>query len=401
MRRGIIAALAAIALTGSAMAQGTDTRPLKIGVVADMSGMYSDMTGLGSVAAVKLAVEDFGGELNGRPIEVVSGDHQNKADIASALVRKWYSADDVDVVVNAAGSAVALAVVSVAQAENKAALITGAVTDRLSNDSCTPNHVHYGIDNNALILGTVDALLKQGKKKWFFIIADYAFGESLFALAKPYIEANGGSVVGSVKHPLNTPDMSSFLLQAQASGAEVIALANGGSDTINSVSQAGEFGIVEAGQGLAAMIMFLSDVHALGLEKAQGLTLTTPSYWNMDEASRSFAERFHSAMGRMPSFYQEADYSATLAYLKAAAQAGTADGAKVIAEMKGKPIDDAFARGGIIREDGLLVHDVYLAQVKSPEESTRDWDYYNIVATIPGDKAFRPLSDSKCPLVKQ
>lgn len=401
MRRGIIAALAAIALTGSAMGQGADTRPLKIGVVADMSGMYSDMTGLGSVAAVKLAVEDFGGELNGRPIEVISGDHQNKADIASALVRKWYGADDVDVVVNAAGSAVALAVVSVAQAENKAALITGAVTDRLSNDSCTPNHVHYGIDNNALILGTVDALLKQGKKKWFFIIADYAFGESLFALAKPYIEANGGSVVGSVKHPLNTPDMSSFLLQAQASGAEVIALANGGSDTINSVSQAGEFGIVEAGQGLAAMIMFLSDVHALGLEKAQGLTLTTPSYWDMDDASRGFAERFHSSMGRMPSFYQEADYSATLAYLKAAAQAGTADGAKVIAEMKGKPIEDAFARGGIIREDGLLVHDVYLAQVKSPEESKRAWDYYDIIATIPGEKAFRALSDSKCPLVKQ
>lgn len=401
MRRGILAALAAIAMTSTAIAQTADTRPLKIGVVADMSGIYSDMTGTGSVTAVRLAVEDFGGELNGRPIEVLSGDHQNKADIASTLVRKWYNADGVDVIVNAAGSAVALAVVGVAQNENKAALITGAVTDRLSNDSCTPNHVHYGIDNNALILGTIDALLKQGKKKWFFLVADYAFGESLFSLAKPYIEANGGSVVGSVKHPLGTPDMSSFLLQAQTSGAEMIALANGGSDTINSVSQANEFGIIDAGQGIAAMIMFLSDVHALGLEKAQGLTLTTPSYWNIDDSSREFAERFYASVGRMPSFYQEADYSATLAYLKAAEQVGTEDGAKVIAEMKGKPINDAFARGGMIREDGLLVHDVYLAQVKTPEESTRPWDYYNIVATIPGERAFRPLSESNCPLVKK
>ncbi|WNJ88808.1 ABC transporter substrate-binding protein [Bosea sp. 685] len=398
MKKQFLTAFSVFAFTAAAHGQQA---PLKIGVVADMSGMYSDMTGTGSVEAVKLAVQDFGGKLNGRSIEVVSADHQNKGDIASSLVRKWFDADGVDVVVNAAGSAVALAVVAIAKNANKTALITGAVTDRLSNEACTPNSVHYGIDNHALVVGTVDALLAQGKKKFFFIVADYAFGHSFLAQARPYIEAHGGQVVGSVRHPLNSADMSSFLLQAQASGADVIALANAGSDTINSVSQAGEFGMTQGKQSVAAMVMFLTDVHSLGLEKSQGLLLTTPSYWNLNDETRAFSQRFNKVVGRMPTFYQQADYSATLAYLKAAEKVGTQDGAKVVAEMKGKPINDGFAQGGMIREDGLLVHDVYLARVKKPSESKAPWDYYDIVAKIPGDKAFRQLDKSECPLVKK
>lgn len=397
--KAILMLLAATA--GCASTVFAQDKPLKIGVIADMSGLYADMTGMGSVKSVEMAVQDFGGKLGERRIEIVTADHQNRADTASAIVRKWFTADGVDVVVNAAGSAVALAVTEVSKSTNKAALITGAVSDRLSNDACTPNHVHYGIDNYALVHGTVGALMGQGKKSWYFVVADYAFGHSFLSEAAPFIEARGGTILGSVKHPINSPDMSSFLLQAQSSKAEVVALANGGSDTVTAVRQAQEFGLQKGGQNVAAMIGFLTDIHAMGLPTAQGLMLTTPAYWDLDDRSRAFSERFFKAVGRMPTFCQQADYSATLAYLRAALKVGSTDGAKVISEMKGKPIDDMFAQGGYIREDGLLIHDVYLAKVKTPEASKRPWDYLEITATIPGEKAFRPISESRCPLIKK
>jgi branched-chain amino acid transport system substrate-binding protein len=397
------AAVCALALFGAAstVVQAADEKPFKIGVLADMSGLYADMTGTGSVRSVELAVETFGGNLNGRKIVVVQADHQNKPDIASALARRWFTEEGVDVVVNAAGSAVALAVVEMAKSANKAALVTGAVTDRLSNDACSPNHVHYGLDNRALVSGTIKALIAKGKKNWFLIVADYAFGNSFLAEATRFIEGSGGKVVGVAKHPLNASDFASYLLQAQASGADVVGLANAGSDMTSTISQAQEFGLTRSGRDVAAMIMFLTDVHAMGLERAKGTLLTTASYWDMDDASRAFAERFHKSVGRMPSFYQEADYSATLAYLAAASKVRPDDGKAVIAAMKGVPIHDSFARGGMIREDGLLVHDVFLARVKTPQESKRAWDYYEVVATIPGEAAFRPLSESTCPMVKK
>lgn len=374
---------------------------LRIGVLADMSGIYSDMTGTGSVRAVELAVQDFGGSIDGRKIEIVQGDHQNKPDIASALVRRWFDSEGVDVVVNAAGSATALAVVEIAKTYNKSALITGAISDRLTNDACSPNHVHYGLNSHALVNGTVKALIDQGKKTWFFLVADYAFGHSLLAEATKFIELNGGKVVGSVKHPLNTSDFSSFLLQAQASKAQVIGLANASTDMSNSIAQAREFGLQKGGQDLAAMLIFLTDVNAMGLDRAQNTVLTTASYWDKDAASRAFAERYFQTVKRMPTFYQQADYSATMAYLQAAKSTGWRDGRAVIAAMKDKPINDFFARGGAIRQDGLLVHDVYLARIKSPSESKKPWDYYEIISTVPGAQAFGSMADSKCPLVKK
>lgn len=394
--------LAAIALTilSAAPAKAAED-VLRIGVLADMSGIYSDMTGAGSVRAVELAVQDFGGSINGKKIEIVQGDHQNKPDIASALVRRWFDSEGVDVVVDAAGSAVALAVVEIAKTYNKSALITGAISDRLTNDACSPNHVHYGLNSHALVNGTVKALIDQGKKTWFFLVADYAFGHSLLAEATKFIELNGGKVIGSVKHPLNTSDFSSFLLQAQASKAQVIGLANASTDMSNAIAQAGEFGLQKGGQDLAAMLIFLTDVNAMGLDRAQNTVLTTASYWDKDDGSRAFAERYFQTIKRMPTFYQQADYSATLAYLQAAKSVGWRDGRATITAMKDKPINDFFARGGAIRQDGLLVHDVYLARVKSPGESKKPWDYYDIVSTVPGAQAFGSMADSKCPLIKK
>ncbi|MEJ0071572.1 MAG: ABC transporter substrate-binding protein [Pseudomonadota bacterium] len=307
-------------------------------------------------------VADFGGSIGGKKIAVVHADHQNKPDIASTIARQWFDSDGVDVIVNAAGSSVALAVVEIAKERNKAVLVTGAVTNRLTQDACTPNHVHYGLDNYALVNGTVSALLEQGKKTWFFLVADYAFGHSFLADATGFIERRGGSVLGSVKHPLNSSDFGSYLLQAKASGAQVVGLANAATDMTNSIAQAQEFGIVQGGQSIAATIMFITDVNAMGLEKAQGTILTTAFYWDMDDRTRDYGKRFHAKIGRMPTFYQAADYSATSHYLKAAARAGWGDGRRVIADMKTEKVNDFFGRGGYIREDGLLVHDIFLAR---------------------------------------
>jgi len=372
---------------------------LRIGVMADMSGLYADLSGPGSAYSVELAVKDFGGLVSGRKIEIVQADHQNKPDLASAIARRWYSTEGVDVIVNAAGSAVALAVVEIAKTYNKSALITGAVTNRLSNESCTPNHVHYGLDNDAIVNGTVNALVGKGLNTWYFLVADYAFGTSLLTAATNFIEHSGGKVIGSVKHPLNSQEFSSQLLQAQASKAQVIGLANASTDMTNSIAQANEFGIAKGGQTVAAMIVFITDVHALGLQKAQDTLLTTAWYWDSDDKSRAFAKRFFEKFNRVPTYYQAADYSATTQFLKAVSKTGWADGRKAIAAMKGIAIDDFFAKGGKIREDGLLIHDVYLARVKKPSESRRPWDYYDIIATVPGDKAFQKISESRCPLV--
>lgn len=372
---------------------------LRVGVLADMSGIYSDMTGAGSVRSVELAVADFGGSLNGRRIEVLSADHQNKSDIAVEIARRWYSSGGVDVIVNVAGSAVALSVAEIAKQQNKALLVTGALSDRLSNEACSVNHVHYGIDSYAMAKGTVDAVMGQGKKSWYFLVVDYAFGHSMFNQASGSVVSNDGTVVGAVRHPLNTSDFASYLLQAQASKAQAIGLANAGPDTVKAIAQAQEFGITGGAQSVVAMAMQITDIHAMGLDKAQNIELSVASYWDNDDESRAFAERFYKAISRMPTFYHEADYSATLAYLNSAKTADTKDGKAVIAGMRGKPINDFFARGGVIREDGLLVHDILLTKVKTPGESKKPWDYLKILSTIPGEKAFRPLSESKCPII--
>lgn len=400
MTRGLFYLVTVIAvLVAATAAPFTAEKPLRIGVLGDMSGLYSDIGGAGSVRAVELAVEDFGGRPGGRPIEVLQADHQNKVDIASAIAHRWYGEQGVDVIISAMGSAVALAVVEIAKVYNKAAVITGASTDALSNEACSSNHVHYALTNHAFVAGTVNALLQEGKKSWYFLVADYAFGHSLLAEATKLITAHGGAVVGAVKHPLGTQDFSSYLLQAQASKAQIIGLANATTDMTNAVRQAREFGIPGATQDIAAMVVFITDVHAIGLERSQNTLLTTAAYWDIDDNARAFAKRFFARIGRMPTFYQMADYSGTRAYLEAAAKVGTEDGAKTIAAMKGHPIIDFFARGGMIREDGVLVHDVFFARVKTPAESKAPWDYYQILATIPGDRAFNSLSESKCPLV--
>lgn len=362
-------------------------------------GVLADMTGSGTIRAVEFAVSDFGGTVNGRRVEVVSADHQNKPDIAVEVARRWYSNEGVDVIVNATGSAVALSVAEIARQQNKALLVTGALSDRLTNEACSPNHVHYGIDSYAMAKGTVNAIMGQGKKTWYFLVVDYAFGASMFSEASRAISTMNGWVTGSIKHPLNTSDFASYLLQAQASKAQVIALANAGPDTVKSIIQAQEFGIGTGEQSLVAIAMQLSDIHAMGLAKAQNIELSLPSYWDLDDASRAFAERFYKSLGRMPTAYHEADYSATLAYLNSAKTANTKDGKAVIAGMRGKPINDFFARGGQIREDGLLIHDILLTRVKTPAESKKPWDYLQILSIVSGDKAFRPLSESKCPLV--
>lgn len=396
-------AAAALLIAAAAPHRTASAAPdaMKIGIMADMSGMYADLSGPGSAQAVEMAVADFGGTIDGKKIEVIRADHLNKPDLASSIARQWYDSDGVDVIVNAAGSSVALAVVQIAKERNKAVLVTGAVTNRLTQDSWTPNHVHYGLDNYALVNGTVSALLGQGKKTWYFLVADYAFGHSFLADATAFIERRGGTVLGSVKHPLNSNDFASYLVQAKASGAQVIGLANAATDMTNSIAQSQEFGLVQSGQNVAAMIMFITDVHALGLEKAQGTMLTTAFYWDLDEGTRAYSNRFFAKAGKMPSFYQAADYSATIHYLKAASRSGWTDGRKVIEEMKKTKVDDFFGRGGFIREDGLLVHDVFLARVKKPSESKRPWDYYDIIATVPGEAAFQPLAESRCPLVKK
>jgi len=391
------AALALCLQTGWAQAE----EPFKIGVLTDMSGTYSDLAGQGSVVAVQMAVEDFGGKVLGRPVEVVTGDHQNKADIGSSIARKWYDSDHVEAIFDLVTSAVGLAVRDISKERNKIDMNSGAGSTALTNEKCSATGFHWTYDTYAMAVGTGAAVVQNGGDSWFFLTADYAFGHSLEKNTSDIVKAKGGKVLGAVRHPFPSSDFSSFLLQAQSSGAKVIGLANAGQDTINAIKGAKDFGLTQGGQTLAALLLFISDVNALGLDAAQNLVLTTGYYWDMDEGSRAFAKRFFEKTKKMPTMVQAGDYSATMAYLNAVKAVGSADGLKVAEKIRETPVNDFFGKGGKVRADGRMVHDMYLAQVKIPADSKAPWDYYKILRTIPGDEAYMPLSQSTCPLVKK
>ena len=375
---------------------------IRIGVLTDMTGLYSDQNGQGSVTAVKMAVEDFGGKVLGKRIEVIAADHQNKADLAGSLAREWFDTKKVDMIANLGPSHTALAIVDVAKQKNRIAISTGAAATRLTNEGCTPNSIHYVYDTYALANGTANAVTKQGGKSWYFVTADYVFGHALEKDASEIVLANGGKVVGRSRHPVNSSDFSSFILSAQGSGAQVIALANAGGDTINSLKTVKDFQVTKSGkQSVAAMVLFLTDVHSLGLQSTQGLLLTTAFYWDRTDETRKWSKRFFERMKRMPTDAQAGDYSSTLHYLNAIQAAQTDEASAVMTRMKATPINDMFATNGRIREDGRMVHDMYLAQVKAPNESNSPWDYFKIKGVIPAEQAFQPLSRSTCPLVKK
>ncbi|QOZ30866.1 ABC transporter substrate-binding protein [Bradyrhizobium sp. CCBAU 53421] len=396
MKSGFLAAVAAcsLMLAAPAMAQG-----VKIGILNDQSGVYADYGGKYSLEAARMAVEDFGGEVLGQKIEIVTADHQNKPDLATAIARRWYEVENVDMITELTTSSVALAVQELSKEKKKIDIVVGAATSRISGDACTPYSFHWAYDTRALAVGTGGALTEAGGNTWFFLTADYAFGYALEKDTSDIVASKGGKVVGSVRVPLNSSDFSSFLLQAQSSKAKIIGLANAGLDTTNSIKQAAEFGIVRGGQKLAGLLMTLSEVHGLGLEAAQGLVLTEGFYWDHDDASRAFSERFFKRTSRMPSMIHAGTYSATLSYLKAVKAAGTKDSEAVAAKLKELPVDDAFAKGKVLA-NGRMVHDLYLFEVKKPSESKKPWDYYKQIAVVPGDKAFFTAKESGCPLTK-
>lgn len=399
---GALAVAGLLAVNPAAMAQQKiSDGVVKIGVLTDMSGTYSDLAGPGSLLAVEMAVKDFvEKEKPNFKIEIVSADHQNKGDISANKAREWFDRDKVDVIVDLVTTSTALAVMKVAKEKNKITLVSGAASTPITNEQCTDTNVHWTYDTYALAVGTGRAVVQQGGKSWFFLTADYAFGHSLERDTTAIVEKMGGKVLGSVRHPFPAQDFSSFLLKAQASGAQVIGLANAGNDTINSIKQAAEFGITPK-QSLAGLLMFISDVHTLGLKATQGMYLTTGFYWDYNDETRAWSKRFFESRKRMPTMVQAGDYSAVYHYLKAVKAAGTDDTMTVMAKMKATPVNDFFAKNGRIRDDGRMVHDMYLVQVKKPEESRYPWDYYHIRQVIPGDQAFMPLSESKCPLVKK
>jgi branched-chain amino acid transport system substrate-binding protein len=374
----------------------------KIGVLTDMSGTYSDLSGPGSVLAAKMAVEDFGASAKGIKVEVVSADHQNKADIASNTARQWFDVDKVDVIVDLVTSSTALAVNTIAKEKNKVALVSGAASSGLTGKDCSPNTIHWTYDTWELANGTGKAITKGGGDSWFFLTADYAFGQALEKDTSAVVEKNGGKVLGSVRHPFPATDFSSFLLQAQASKAKIIGLANAGADTTNAIKQAAEFGIVQGGQNLAGLLVFLSDVNALGLKTAQGLIFTESWYWDLNDANRAFAKKFAAANnGKYPTMVHAGVYSSVIHYLKAVeALKNDEDGAGVVAKMKEMPTDDALFGKGVVRKDGRKIHPAYLFEVKKPEESKGPYDYYKLRATIPAEEAFRPMAEGGCPLVK-
>ena len=389
------------ATNGGAMAQDKTAR---IGVLTDLSGLYADLGGQGSIVAAEMAVEDSGMKAKGWKIDVVSADHQNKPDIATGIVRRWIDTDKVDVLADVLNSGVALAVNNVVKEKNSIMLNSGAGSSELTNSQCTPNTIHFAYDTYMLAHSTGSAMVKAGGDSWFFITADYAFGHALENDTTAVVKAAGGKVLGSVNVPLNTPDFSSYLLQAQASKAKVIGLANAGGDTTNSIKQAAEFGIVKGGQKLAGLLLFLTDVHSLGLKVAQGLSLSETFYWDMNDQTRAFSKRFGERMKNhaMPTMIQAGVYASLLHYFKALDALGgnPHDGAKVVAKMKEIPTDDPLFGKGSIRIDGRGIHPAYLFEVKTPAESKGEWDLYKLIGTTPGDQAFRPLAESKCPLVK-
>lgn len=399
MRRLLVCAILAT-LASAAHAQISDN-VVRIGVLTDLSSWGRDNSGPGSVEAAKMAVEEFGPTVLGKPIEVISADHQMKTDVGVQIVRNWFDNEKVDAIVDVPNSAIAIAVADLARERNKIALLSGPGASSLTNELCSPNTVHFTYDTYALSKVTASAVMKEGAKSWFFVTADYAFGHQLEADATHFVKQMGGTVVGSVRHPTNTADFSSFVLQAQSSKADVVAFANAGQDTDNAIKQAGEFGLVQGGQKLVGLLMFDTDVHAIGLKAAQGTYMTTASYWNMNDATRAWSKKFFARVHMMPTMIQTGVYGAVLHYLKAIKAAGTDDPQKVMAKMRKLPIEDTFVHGGYLRADGRVIRDMYLAKVKSPAESKEPWDYLDIVKTVKGEDAFRPISESKCPLLKK
>jgi len=391
--------LALAALGGAAHAQGISDDVVKIGVLTDMSSLYADATGKGSVAAVQMAVEDYGAKVKGKPVEVIYADHQNKPDVGVSIARNWYDNEKVDAIFDVPTSSVALPVSALTREKNRININSGGGSSDITGVACSPNTVHYTYDTYALSNVAGKAMVKRGEDTWFFITADYAFGQALERDAANVVKENGGKVLGDVRHPLNNSDFSSFLLQAQASKAKVVALANAGGDTTNALKQAAEFGITPK-QKMIALLQQITDTHSLGIKATQGLIVTDGFYWDMNDETRAFSKRFYDRVGHMPTMIQAGLYSATMHYLKAIEAVGTDEAPKVMAQMRATPINDFFAKGGKIRIDGRMVHDMYLFQVKKPEESKGEWDLYKLVATVPGDEAFRPLDKGGCPLVK-
>jgi branched-chain amino acid transport system substrate-binding protein len=391
----------AILFAGPALAQ-TAGSGVKIGVINDQSSIYADLSGMGGVEAARMAIEDFGGSVLGKPIEMVTADHQNKPDVATNIVSKWYDADNVDAVFDVPNSSVMLAVQEIARKAQKIVVVSTGATSDFTGKACSPYGIHWTYDTYSVAYGTGKVMVEQGGDTWFFITVDYAFGHALERDTAAFVKAGGGKVLGALRHPFPNQDFSTYLVQAQASKAKIIGLANAGSDVINTIKQAAEFGIARPGSGqrLAGLLLFDSDIHSLGLRTAQGIVMTTGFYWDFNDETRAFSKRFFERRKAMPTMVQAGVYSAVQHYLKAVQALGSKESLPVVKKMKETPVNDFFAKNGEIREDGRMVHDMYLAQVKTPEESKYDWDYLKILKVIPGREAFRPLAESECPLIK-
>lgn len=398
LRKTISLILAAGLLSSTAHAAISDDE-VRIGYLADMSGTYRDLSGPGGLEALKMAVEDFGGKVNGKNIVIFNADDLNKPDVGANTVRQWIDEKNVDVITGLAATSVVMAVNKIVEQEDKLALISASASSSLTNEYCSPNHIHWTYDTYALSNGTAHAVLEEGGKDWFILAADYAFGHSLEADITKVVESEGGKVVGKVRHPFPSSDFSSYILQAQGSGAEVVALANAGADLVNALQTASQFGVAQSGQQLVGMVVFLNDVHSMGLDVTQDLMLTTGWYWDMNDETREWSQRYYDRVGRMPSMTHAGVYSSTMHYLNAVKETDSDDSQVVRAKMIETPINDMFAKNGQLREDGRMVHDMYLAQVKKPSESSSEWDLYKILRTIPADQAYRPLAESQCKLI--
>jgi len=396
----VIAAGFVLAVSGGAANAQISDDVVKIGVLTDMSSLYADATGKGSLAAVQMAVADYGGKAKGKPVEVIYADHQNKPDVGVNIARSWYDNEKVDAIFDVPTSSVALPISALTREKNRININSGGGSSDITGVACSPNTVHWTYDTYSLSNVAGKAMVQRGEDTWFFVTADYAFGMALERDAANVVKESGGKVLGDVRHPLNSSDFSSFLLQAQASKSKVIALANAGGDTTNALKQAAEFGITQGGQKMIALLQEITDTHALGIKATQGLIVTDAFYWDMNDETRAFSKRFNEKVGHMPTMIQAGLYSATMHYLKAIDAIGTDEAPKVMAQMRVTPVNDFFARNGKIRIDGRMVHDMYLFEVKKPEESKGEWDLYKLLATVPGDEAFRPLDKGGCPLVK-
>lgn len=396
LKRSLVSLSAAL-IASTAQAEISDNE-IRIGYLADMSGPYRDLAGPGGLEALRMAVEEFGGTIHGASIEVFSADDRNSADVGANSVREWIDQRNVDMVGGLVASSVTIAATRLLTEHDKIGMVSGAAALSVTNEHCGPNHIQWVYDTHAMSNGTARAIVEEGGDSWFIVSADYAFGHSLEAEVTNVVTEMGGEVVGSVSHPLNSNDFSSFILQAQGSGAQIVGLANAGADTVNAISTAGQFGLTESGQTLAGLMVFLNDIHALGLETTQGMQLTTGWYWDMNDESREWAQRYHERVGSMPTMVQAGIYSSTMHYLNAIEATGTDEAAAVRAWMGETPVNDMFTSNGVIREDGRMVHDMYLVEVKSPSESEGEWDLYRVLRTIPGDQAFQSLENGSCEL---